>query len=280
MLVALAGVESLMPCISPREPTLFAHDAPKPTHAALRHRRVRAAMAVDADEFVAGNAILTSRLARDRSEDLDLAIGGIVIVAMVAPLLRPLAAVWVEVVHVAHLDLLDALQGLPVEIERCIDTLTLLVVTLIWLLDCAWDGVGLRERSDILCKLGPGSRSRRSGGCNGGGERVVTVARDLRLTVAVLDGGSRRPGAWSHDCDARHDLASAEDLGERDRLEGHVHVRGNALEQRHTSREPVFVLRIRVQKLRSAAEDDLVAVVIVKEQLEVIWEKLARKYKW
>ena len=131
-----------------------------------------------------------------------------------------------------------------------------------------------------MCKLGPGSRSRHGGGRNGGSARVVATTRDWQLDVAVLHGGCGRSGAWSHDCDARHDLAGAEDLGERDRLEGHVYVRGNALEQRHTSRELVFVLRVRVQKLRSAAEDDLAAVVIVKEQLEVIWKKSACEYRW
>ena len=154
----------------PREPTLVAHDAPEPAHAALRHSRVRAAMAVDADELIAGNAVLASRLARDRSEDLDLGIGGIVIVAVIALPLGPLAAVRVEVVHVAHLDLLDALQGLPVEEERRVDALAFLVVTLVWLLVCAWDGVGLRQSSGTLCKIGPGFQSRRSGGCDGGSE--------------------------------------------------------------------------------------------------------------
>jgi len=115
---------------------------------------------------------------------------------------------------------------------------------------------------------------------NGGGARVVAAVRDWRLNVAVLHGGCRCPGAWSHDWNARHDLAGAEDLGERDSLERDVDVRGNALEQRHTFREHVFLLRVRVEKLRSAAEDDLAAVVIVKEQLEVIWEKLACEYRW
>jgi hypothetical protein len=66
----------------------------------------------------------------------------------------------------------------------------------------------------------------------------------------------------------------------RGRLEREVHICGNALKQCYTSREPVFLLHVRVQKLRSTAEDDLVAVVIVEEQLEVISKKSAHGYRW
>jgi hypothetical protein len=42
------------------------------------------------------------------------------------------------------------------------------------------------------------------------------------------------------------------------------------LEQRNTVDESVFLLHVRVQELRSTAEDYLAAVAIVKEQVEVI----------
>jgi len=144
----------------PREPTLVAHEAPETTHTTLSRRRVRAAMAVNADEVVAGRTVVTSRLARDRLEDLELGLGGRVIVEVIAALRGPFAAVGVEVVHVAHLDLLDALQFVPVEVERRVDALALLVVAADRHFDCAWDFAGLRERSDVLCTLGPGFRNR------------------------------------------------------------------------------------------------------------------------
>jgi hypothetical protein len=70
----------------------------------------------------------------------------------------------VEVVHVAHLDLLETIQCIPVHVERRINALSLLVVTPSRRVDCAWDCTGLRQRSDILRKLGPGFRD-----CNLGG---------------------------------------------------------------------------------------------------------------
>ena len=42
------------------------------------------------------------------------------------------------------------------------------------------------------------------------------------------------------------------------------------MEQRNTVDEFVFLLHVGVQDLRSTAEDDLAAVAIVKEQLEVV----------
>jgi len=94
--------------------------------------------------------------------------------------------------------------------------------------------------------------------------------REWTITAAVLYEGSRRPSAWSYGSSARNALAGAEDLGERDCLERDVHVCGDTLEQRHTLPEHVLLRHARVQKLRIAAKDDLMTVVIVKEQLEVI----------
>jgi hypothetical protein len=179
----------------------------------------------------------------------------------------------VEVLHVAHLDLLDTLQCLPVEEKRRVDALSLVVVTASWRVDWAWDCASLRERSDILREFGPGPHSRhsrRSGGCSGGSQRVVAATSDWGITAAALHEGCRRPSAWSDGSNARNDLARAEDLGERDLLERDVHICGRALEKRDTPRDLVFMLHVVVQELRSTAKDDLVAVVIVEEQLEVI----------
>ena len=200
---------------------------------------------------------------------------------MIALLFGPFAAVRVEVVHVAHLDLLDTLQCRPVEEKGRIDALSLVVVTASRWVDWAWDCASLRERSDILREFGPGPHSRhswRSGGCSGRSPRVVAAASDWRITAATLHEGCRRPSAWSDGSNARDDLACAENLRERDLLEGDVQVCGSALEKRNTSRDLVFMLHVVVQELRSTAKDDLVAVVIVKEQLKVIWKKLARKH--
>lgn len=196
--------------------------------------------------------------------------------AVIALLLGPFAAGGVEVVHVAHLDLLDTLQCLPVEEKRRVEALSLVVVTASRRLDRGWDCASLRERSDILREFGPGPHSRhsrhsrRSGGCDGGSARVVATVSDWKIAAAILHEGYRRPSAWSHGSNARNDLARAEDLSERDLLERDVHVCGRALEKRDTTRDLVFMLHIVVQELRSTTKDDLVAVVIVKEQLEVI----------
>lgn len=56
----------------------------------------------------------------------------------------PLASIGVEIVHVAHLDLLDALQRFQLIVERRIDALSLLVVALRGLLDRTRDGAGQR----------------------------------------------------------------------------------------------------------------------------------------
>lgn len=167
--------------------------------------------------------------------------------AVIALLLDPFTAVGVEVVHVAHLDLLDTLQCLPVEEEQRIDALSLVVVTTSRRVDWAWDCVSLRERSDILCELGPGlhsRHSRHSGGCSGGSERVVAAASDWGITDAALHKGCRRPSAWGDGSNARNDLACAEDLGERDLLERDVHICGRGLEKRDTSRDLVFMLHV------------------------------------
>lgn len=85
-------------------------------------------MTIDANSFVTADTVVARRLARDRFEKLELDWSGLVIVAVIALAGGPFATVRVEVVHVAHLDLLDALQGFVVVVERWVDALSLLVV--------------------------------------------------------------------------------------------------------------------------------------------------------
>jgi hypothetical protein len=94
-------------------------------------------MAVDAEEIAAVDAVVASRLARDRLEDLLLSIGGRVSVGVIAPPIGQLATGRVEVVHVAHLELLDAVQGLHVVEEWRVDALSLRVVAESWPVDRA-----------------------------------------------------------------------------------------------------------------------------------------------
>ena len=143
----------------PRETTLVAHNTSKPTHGTIRDSRVRAPMTVDTNELITTGTIVASRLARDAAEDLKLRLGGLVVVAVIALARRPLATIWVEVVHVAHLDLLHTLEGVPVVVPGRVDTLTFLVVGLVlWRRWCRYarNHVGLWERGDGLGKLGPG----------------------------------------------------------------------------------------------------------------------------
>ena len=121
----------------PRETALGALDASETTQTALFRRRIRAAMAVDAEEIAAVDAVVASRLARDRLEDLLLSIGGRVSVGVIAPPIGHFATGRVEVVHVAHLELLDAVQGLHVVEEWRVDALSLRVVAESWPVDRA-----------------------------------------------------------------------------------------------------------------------------------------------
>jgi hypothetical protein len=68
-------------------------------------------------------------------------------VAVLTLPLRKFAAVGVEIVHVAHLDLLDTLQCIPVERERRVNALSLLVVKAKRRVDWTRDHASLRERS-------------------------------------------------------------------------------------------------------------------------------------
>jgi len=156
-------------------------------------------------------------------------------VAVIAPLRGPFATVRVEVVHIAHLDLLDALQFVPVEVKRRVDALSLLVMAPSWRLDCAWDSAGLRESSGVLCTLSPSFCSWRIGRCDRRRTRVAT-RRHGKMTIAVSRYGCRRTSARCRRLtrNIHHDLACAEDLGERNGLEREVLVGGNILEQCYT----------------------------------------------
>jgi hypothetical protein len=144
-----------------RESALLSVDAPQPTHGALRSESVWASMSVHAHFLVTGSAMATGSLARNRSQELDLCSCRLVVVTMVTVLGRELAAIGMEIVHVAHFDSLDALNLPPVSEDRRIDALTFLVVTLCRLLGCAWNGAGLWKRRDSLRKLGPRLHTRR-----------------------------------------------------------------------------------------------------------------------
>jgi hypothetical protein len=68
-------------------------------------------------------------------------------VAVLTLPLRKFAALGVKIVHVAHLDLLDTLQCIPVERERRVNALSLLVVKAKRRVDWTRDHASLRERS-------------------------------------------------------------------------------------------------------------------------------------
>jgi hypothetical protein len=112
-----------------RESALLPVDAPKTTHGAFGGKGIRAAMSIHAHILVTADPMATGRLARHGAQELDLSGTWLVVMAMVTVFGSELAAIRVKVVHVAHLDGLDALNLLPVSEVRRIDALAFLVVT-------------------------------------------------------------------------------------------------------------------------------------------------------
>jgi len=86
-------------------------------------------MTVHAYTLVTADTVAAGRFARHGSQELNLRRCRLVVVAMVTVLGGKLAAIRMEVVHVAHLDLLDALFVLPVCENWWVDTPAFLVVT-------------------------------------------------------------------------------------------------------------------------------------------------------
>jgi hypothetical protein len=121
----------------PREPTLVAQHARQTAHTTLGRSWERATVTVNADVLIAADTVVTGRLARYRFEQLEFCRSRLVIVAMIALGGWPFASVRVEVVHIAHFDLLDALQSLPVAVKGWVDALSFLVMTADWQLDHA-----------------------------------------------------------------------------------------------------------------------------------------------
>lgn len=71
-------------------------------------------------------------------------------------------------------------------------------------------------------------------------------------------------------------LARAEDTRERTSLEVIRCVQRYSLQERHTLIQ-LLIRDVRLQHLGYAAENHLVAVVIMEEQLEVVWKKSAHE---
>jgi hypothetical protein len=117
-------------------------------------------MSIHAHVLVTADAMATGRLARHGSQELDLGRCRLIVVTMVTVLGRELAAIGMEIVHIAHFDRLDALDLPPVSEDRRVDTLAFLVVTLCRFLGCTRNGAGLWKRRDSLRKLGPGLYTR------------------------------------------------------------------------------------------------------------------------
>jgi hypothetical protein len=112
-----------------RESALLPVDAPKTAHGAFCGKGIRATMPIHAHILVAANTMATGRLARHGAQELDLSGTWLVVMAMVTVFGSELATIRVKVVHVAHLDGLDALNLLPISEVRRIDALAFLVVT-------------------------------------------------------------------------------------------------------------------------------------------------------
>lgn len=138
-----------------RESALLSVDAPQTTHGTLCGKRVWTFVAIHAHIFITADATATGSLARHGPQEPDLRLRRLVIVTMVTVFGGKLATVGMEVVHVAHLDSLDALDFLPVPQDGRIDALSFLVVTLCGLFRRTRNGTRLWERCDGLRKLGP-----------------------------------------------------------------------------------------------------------------------------
>ena len=138
-----------------RKPALLPINAPKTTHSTLSRQRERTTMAINAHSLVTADAMATSSLTRNGTQESDLRRRGLVIVAAVAVIGGELAAVGVEVVHVAHFDGFDALDLLPVSDDGRVDALAFDVMAWCGLFGRAWNGVGLWEGRDGLREFGP-----------------------------------------------------------------------------------------------------------------------------
>lgn len=151
-----SGNGILNPMHLPREPTLVSIRAAIPAHRTLGCDRPRAAMAINAHSLGALDTVEARRLPRNALEDLELLLRRLVLVGVVAFAGGQSATVRVQVVHVAHFDLLDALQLGVFEFEGWVDAVAFLVVGWARGFDWTGDEVGLRLGGDGLGEFGPG----------------------------------------------------------------------------------------------------------------------------
>ena len=113
-----------------RKPTRIPIQAPNPAHTPLRRERKRAAVAINALRVLAAMALLARRLARNHTQDLEVRLAEFVVVRVRALVRLPgieVAAPDADVMLVAGLELLDALDFIAVVVEDVVEALAVFV---------------------------------------------------------------------------------------------------------------------------------------------------------